>query len=54
MPMRPALTLSAALITTMTTLAADAPLPPHHRPGGFQNNYVEFEPKGLGALLRWK
>ena len=20
----------------------------------FQNNYVEFEPKGLGALLSWK
>ena len=54
MPMRPALTLSAALITTMTTLAADAPLPPHHRPDGFQNNYVEFAPKGLGALLSWK
>lgn len=26
----------------------------HHRPGGFQNNYVEFEPKGFGDLLRWR
>ncbi|MBC7940484.1 MAG: MBL fold metallo-hydrolase [Chitinophagaceae bacterium] len=27
---------------------------PHHRPGGFQNNYGDFEPKGLGELLRWR
>jgi N-acyl-phosphatidylethanolamine-hydrolysing phospholipase D len=27
---------------------------PHHRPGGFQNNYVEFEPKGLVDLLKWR
>ena len=27
---------------------------PHHRPGGFQNNYTAFEPKGLGELLRWQ
>ena len=26
----------------------------HHRPDGFQNNYTEFEPKGLLALLRWR
>lgn len=26
----------------------------HHRPDGFQNNYIEFEPKGLGDLLRWR
>ena len=27
----------------------------HHRRGDrFQNNYLEFEPKGLGALLRWR
>jgi N-acyl-phosphatidylethanolamine-hydrolysing phospholipase D len=31
-----------------------APLKPHQRASGFQNNYLEFEPKGLGALLRWK
>ncbi|MDB5817539.1 MAG: fold metallo-hydrolase, partial [Rhizobacter sp.] len=27
---------------------------PHHRPDGFQNNYVEFKPKGIGELLRWR
>lgn len=27
---------------------------PHHRPEGFQNNHVVFEPKGLGQLLRWR
>ncbi len=27
---------------------------PHHRPNGFQNNYLAFEPKGLGELLRWQ
>ena len=27
---------------------------PHHRDGTFQNNYVDFEPRGLMALLRWK
>jgi len=28
--------------------------PAHHRDGGFQNRYAEFEPKGLGELLRWR
>jgi N-acyl-phosphatidylethanolamine-hydrolysing phospholipase D len=28
--------------------------PPHHREGGYQNNYTEFAPKGLGMLLQWK
>ena len=28
--------------------------PPHHRPGGFQNNYTEFKPKSLGEVLRWR
>ena len=27
---------------------------PHHRPGGFQNRYVDFVPRGLGDLLRWR
>jgi len=35
--------------------AEPAPVVPvHHRGDKFQNNYLEFEPKGLGALLRWK
>ena len=28
--------------------------PPHHRPGGFQNNYLDFQPKGLADLVRWR
>ena len=29
---------------------------PHHRPGGFQNNYTEFEPKNFftDVLLGWQ
>ena len=27
---------------------------PHHRPDGFQNNHVEFAPRGLLALLQWR
>ena len=34
--------------------AAVAAQPAHHRNGGFQNNYVDFEPRGLGALMRWR
>ncbi len=26
----------------------------HHRAGGFQNNYHDFEPKSLAAVLRWR
>jgi len=26
----------------------------HHRPNGFQNNYLEFEPKSLSEVLRWR
>ena len=45
----------AALATIAVSAgAAPAGTAPHHRDGRFQNNYVEFEPKGLGALVRWK
>jgi len=27
---------------------------PHHRPAGFQNNYIDFVPKSLAEALRWK
>lgn len=27
---------------------------PHHRPQGFQNRYVEFVPRGLADLARWR
>ncbi len=39
----------------MAVSAADVPAAPHHRRDGrFQNNYVEFEPQGIGALLKWR
>lgn len=47
-----------AVATLIATLAAASPpvgvRPPHHRDGGFQNNHLEFEPKGFGTLLRWR
>lgn len=30
------------------------PEKPHHRARGFQNNYIEFQPKSLSELLRWR
>ena len=45
--------VAAALLGPATTVHADE-APSHHRPGGFQNNYIEFEPRGLGDLLKWK
>lgn len=30
------------------------PIQPHHRPGGFQNNYHAFEPKSLWEVLKWR
>ena len=52
-----ALLLAAALFAfgDVPMKAQTMPAPPsHHRPGGFQNNYTEFEPKGLAAVLRWQ
>lgn len=43
-----------ALAACATDGAPRAGQPPHHRDGGFQNNYTEFEPKGLFALARWQ
>jgi N-acyl-phosphatidylethanolamine-hydrolysing phospholipase D len=50
---------SAALLTLALTACANEPAAvkgraPHHRDGTFQNNHVDFEPRGLLALLRWK
>jgi N-acyl-phosphatidylethanolamine-hydrolysing phospholipase D len=45
--------LACALLAPTPAVNAEE-APPHHRPGGFQNNYIEFEPKGLGELLKWK
>ena len=40
----------------MALVSADSPASAraHHRGKRFQNNYVEFEPNGLGALLKWR
>jgi N-acyl-phosphatidylethanolamine-hydrolysing phospholipase D len=57
-PAAHAFALAFAAMTTTTAppaSAADEPVPRHHRPDGtFQNNYIDFAPKGLGALLNWK
>lgn len=49
----------AAMLALALTACANEPAAvkgraPHHRDGTFQNNYVDFEPRGLLALLRWK
>jgi N-acyl-phosphatidylethanolamine-hydrolysing phospholipase D len=50
--------LSIGALLSLRALAADAAAEPgrpdHHRSGGFQNNHIEFEPKGLAALIRWR
>lgn len=52
------LCLLGVAILALAACAADgtprAGQPPHHRDGGFQNNYTGFEPKGLFALARWQ
>ncbi len=34
--------------------SSDDPGKAHHRARGFQNNYIEFQPKSLADLLRWR
>jgi N-acyl-phosphatidylethanolamine-hydrolysing phospholipase D len=46
--------VSACLATALPVTAQDTDSKAHHRIDGFQNNYVEFEPKGLADLLKWK
>jgi N-acyl-phosphatidylethanolamine-hydrolysing phospholipase D len=48
------LLIAPALLVPHAVNAADDNAPPHHRSNGFQNNYIEFEPKSLGDLLKWK
>jgi N-acyl-phosphatidylethanolamine-hydrolysing phospholipase D len=55
----PTKVISTVLVTLALTACANEHAAvkgraPHHRDGTFQNNYVEFEPRGLLALLRWK
>jgi len=42
------------LASLMRADAGEAAAPGHHRAGGYQNNYLEFEPKGLVELLKWR
>jgi N-acyl-phosphatidylethanolamine-hydrolysing phospholipase D len=44
----------ALFFSSAQALAADPAAKTHHRPNGFQNNYLDFEPKGLAALLKWQ
>ena len=37
-----------------TDTAGQAAKPTHHRDGSFQNNYLDFAPKGLAEVLRWR
>jgi N-acyl-phosphatidylethanolamine-hydrolysing phospholipase D len=53
-PIRRLATAALMLCLSAAAGAADPSLKTHHRPTGYQNNYLDFEPKGLMALLKWK
>jgi N-acyl-phosphatidylethanolamine-hydrolysing phospholipase D len=42
----------AACAGAAAVMASESPA--HHRGQRFQNNYLDFEPKGLGELLKWR
>ena len=44
--------IAATAACSGCALAAGESAP--RRPGGFQNNYVEFRPQGFGAFLEWR
>lgn len=49
------LLIAAALLATCPEArAGTAPAPSHHRPDGYQNNYLEFQPRSVLDLLKWK
>jgi N-acyl-phosphatidylethanolamine-hydrolysing phospholipase D len=50
------LLMASALLVPCPNVNADhdSPPPSHHRPNGYQNNYIEFQPRGLLDLLTWK
>jgi N-acyl-phosphatidylethanolamine-hydrolysing phospholipase D len=49
-----ALLLAAAALGAQADEAASGDRPAHHRDGRYQNNYIEFAPRGVTALLEWK
>jgi hypothetical protein len=42
-----------AVVAGAAAVSAIAP-PAHHRGGRFQNNYLDFQPKGIGELIKWR
>ena len=50
------LLVASALLSPSTHVNAadEAPPPSHHRLSGYQNNYIEFQPRGMLDLLKWK
>ena len=54
-PLPPSLLLPLALLAAAANAApAAASPPPHHRDGSFQNNYLQFAPRGLLELMQWR
>ena len=53
-PIRPLLVAALALFCSAEAAAADPAARTHHRASGLQNNDVDFEPKGLAALMKWQ
>ena len=45
---------SALFVAGSKVIAEDTPPPAHHRPNAYQNNYIEFKPRSLLDLLKWK
>lgn len=63
--MRPSTLLGLGALVLLNTACSAPPLAappaaaapaaaPHHRPGGFQNNFINFQPRGLSEVLNWK
>jgi len=51
--------IQAAVRSSLHKIPSAMPVPPperkpHHRPGGFRNNYGDFAAKPLAQVLRWK
>ncbi len=49
-----ALLAAACAGTPQAVAQAAATPPPHHRANGFQNNHLDFTPKSIGELSRWR